>query len=244
MNISGSGRIAAGEYNEKILISGSGRICGNVRCTALFCSGAVKADGSVECAEKVGASGSCHIEENLTAKNISASGSMKVGGNMTAEESVKISGSLNCGGSIKGMLISCSGSVLVDGEMAAEEIRISGRIKCDGLMNAEKIDIDLGGSGIKGSVGSIGGSEIRIYNSRAGKSVKRMPLLKKIFGRGASLCVGEAIEGDIVALEQVIVPKVVGRIVAVGDGCEINLVQYTEKIEISPNAKVERYEKI
>ena len=47
MNISGSGHIAAGEYNEKISVSGSGKIDGNIRCNALVCSGAVKAQGRI-----------------------------------------------------------------------------------------------------------------------------------------------------------------------------------------------------
>ncbi len=243
MNISGSGSIAAGEYNESIKVSGSGKINGNVRCISLSCSGTVKAAGAVECNEKVGVSGYCHIENDLNAQNVSASGSIKVGGNISARESVKISGSLNCGGSIKGAIISCGGSVVVGGEMAAEEIRISGRINCEGLMNAEKIDIDLGGAGSTSKVGAIGGSEIRIYNSRVG-SGKRLPWLNKLLADKDNLCVNELIEGDVVAIEHVIVPKVVGRIVAVGDGCEIDLIQYSEEIEIHPKAKVEKYEKI
>ena len=244
MNISGSGKIAAGDYNESIKVSGSGRLEGNIRCVALSCSGSVKGDGSVDCTEDVRVSGSCHIEENLIAKNISASGAIKIGGNMKAAETVKISGSLNCGGSVKGANISCSGSVVVGGEMSAEEIGISGRINCEGLMNAEKIEIDMSGASVTSAVGSMGGSEIKVLNSKGGKAISRMPLLKHIVGGSGSLTVKELIEGDVVALEYTTVPKVVGRIVAIGDGCEIDLVQYSEEIEIHPKAKVEKYEKI
>ena len=244
MNISGSGSIAAGEYNESIKVSGSGRLKGNVRCISLSCSGAVRADGSVTCSEKVGVSGSCHIENGLNAQNMSASGSIKVGGNINADESVKISGSLNCGGSVRCVSLSCSGSMSVGGEIAAKEVRVTGRIKCDGLLNAEKIDIDLGGASVTSAVGSMGGSEIKVLNSKGGKAISRMPLLKHIVGGSGSLTVKELIEGDVVALEYTTVPKVVGRIVAIGAGCEIDLVQYSEEIEIHPKAKVEKYEKI
>ena len=53
-----------------------------------------------------------------------------------------------------------------------------------------------------------------------------------------------AIEADTIALENVKTPRVSGRIVAIGEDCEIDLVQYSEEIEISPKAKVGRTEKI
>ncbi len=54
MNISGSGHIPAGEYNEKVSISGSGKIDGNLRCLGLSCAGSVHGCGEIECAEDVG----------------------------------------------------------------------------------------------------------------------------------------------------------------------------------------------
>jgi hypothetical protein len=102
----------------------------------------------------------------------------------------------------------------------------------------------MGGAGITSHIGAIGGSEIRIYNSRYGNNGKRLPLIKRLLGGNGNLCVGELIEGDVVALECVVAPKVVGRVVAIGDGCEIDLVQYSEEIEISDKAKVGRCEKI
>ena len=53
-----------------------------------------------------------------------------------------------------------------------------------------------------------------------------------------------SVEGDDIALEGVTAPRVSGRVVAIGEGCEIDLVQYSEQVEISPEAKVGRTEKI
>ena len=246
MNISGSGRIAAGEYNEKISVSGSGRLDGNIRCIALSCSGSIKGAGSVECAEDVKVSGSCHIEQCLVAENLSASGSLKVGGDINADREIKASGSIKVGGSIKCTTLNCSGGIDAGKEIEAEEIRISGGIQCAGLMNAEKIDIAFGGFGSSSRIGSIGGSEIKIHNEqKGGTKLARMPLLSKLVGAGSGvLTVEELIEGDVVAVEYVKTPKVVGRVVAVGEGCEIDLVQYSEEIEVHPDAKVKTCEKI
>lgn len=245
MNISGSGRIAAGEYNEKISVSGSGRLDGNIRCIALSCSGSVRGEGSVSCAEEVRASGSCNVARDLAAKSVSASGSLNVGGNIFVEREIRSSGSTSCGGSIKCGTLGSSGSIRVGGEIEAEEIRISGRVICEGLINAERIDISMDGSNTSSRAGSIGGSEIKVYNERRGGKTSRMPLLSKLVGAGGGmLTVDELVEGDVVAIECVKTPKVVGRVVAIGAGCDVALVQYSEEIEIHPDAKVGKYEKI
>lgn len=243
MNISGSGSIAAGEYNEKISVSGSGRLNGDIRCVALSCSGAVKGLGSITCTESLSTSGGCHFEKDVHAKRISVSGSCKVGGDIVAEEAVKTSGSLACDGRLTCATLASSGSLSVGGDIEAEEVRTSGLIRCGGLLNAEKIDLYP-----SGKVGSIGGSEIRVHadGRMSEHKIMRMPLLSKLVGshHGNHLTVEELVEGDVVALEYVTVPKVVGRVVAIGEECVIDLVQYSEEIEIHPKATVEKIEKI
>lgn len=244
MNISGSGRVSAGEHNEKISISGSGKIDGNIRCIALHCSGSVKGEGNIVCAEDVRVSGSAHFDKSVSADIISVSGSVKVGGGVNAKTAIKISGSFGCGGSLKAALLSCSGSVDIGGEAEADEIRISGRINCAGLLNAEKVEIRMDGFNVNSKIGSIGGSEIKIHNDRKGEKISRMPLLSKLVGSGGKVIVDELVEGDIVAVECVKAPRVVGRVVAIGADCEIDLVQYSEEIEIHPDAKIGKYEKV
>lgn len=244
MNISGSGRVSAGEHNEKISISGSGKIDGNIRCIALHCSGSVKGEGNIVCAEDVRVSGSAHFDKSVSADIISVSGSVKVGGGVNAKTAIKISGSFGCGESLRAALLSCSGSVDIGGEAEADEIRISGRINCAGLLNAEKVSIRMDGFNVNSKIGSIGGSEIKIHNDRKGEKISRMPLLSKLVGSGGKVIVDELVEGDIVAVECVKAPRVVGRVVAIGADCEIDLVQYSEEIEIHPDAKIGKYEKV
>ena len=245
MNISGSGHIAAGEYNDKISVSGSGKLDGNIRCVALSCSGSVKGEGSIECKENITVSGSCHFKMSLAADSVSVSGSVKVGEDIIAKKAVKVSGGLDCGGRIRCSLLRCSGGISIGMDAEADEIRISGRVTCAGLLNAEKIDISIDGTGSSSRVGAIGGSEIRIHNDRNTRRSPRMPLLSQLVGGdGGTFTVDELIEGDVIAVECVKAPKVVGRVVAIGAGCDIEFVQYSEEIEIHPDAKVARYEKI
>ena len=77
------------------------------------------------------------------------------------------------------------------------------------------------------------------------KAVIKLPLFSALARRAsAGVSVVTSIEGDEIALEGVSCPRVTGRIVAIERGCNIELVQYSETVEISPDAKVGRTEKI
>ena len=245
MHISGSGHIPAGEYNDKISVSGSGRLDGHVRCTAFSASGSAHCAGDLECTEDIRVSGSAHIDGNVTANAVSVSGSAHFGGDLTAKETVRIAGSGSVGGDVKCGVLHCAGSIKVEKGIEAEEFRSAGSLRCGGLVNAETVEISLD-THASSSVGSIGGGEIRIYRKHQGKPPKRRgALLSRLLGgAGAYLTVSELIEGDVVALECVQAPTVVGRVVAIGAGCEIDLVQYSEEVEIDPDAKVGRCEKV
>ena len=239
IRISGSGSFAPGEY-ENIRISGSGRFSGLVRCSSYHVSGSSSGD-ALECANEIKVSGSSKFSQNVKAGTFSVSGSFSVGGNLTVKEKLSCSGSVKCGGNIKSTAISSSGSLSSEGDVEAETVKISGKLNCEGLLNAEDINIDSDGGM---TIGSIGGSNIIICDSKNAKKAIRLPLFSSLVNKVVGVHVKNSIEGDTVAIENVKAPRVSGRVVAVGDGCEIELLQYSEKLEVSPNAKVGRTEKI
>lgn len=177
-------------------------------------------------------------------ENISIQGNGKCTGSLVCSKDIRACGMFVCEGSVKCSSLLCAGLLDVAGEIEAEQFSMAGLIRCGGLLNAEKIDISLDQS--RSSVGAIGGSEIRVcIDKKTNKKRSRLPLISKLLGReDGALTVKEVIEGDIIALEAVQVPKVVGRIVAIGEECVINYVQYSEEIEIHPSAKVGQWEKI
>lgn len=243
MIIAGSGHISAGDYNEEIKVSGSAKINGNVRCTSFTCSGAVSGEGELNCAENLRCAGSMKIEKGVIAKNLQVSGSMKVCGDCIVENEVRVAGSLKSN-NIKCSKLTASGSIGTDGGIEAETAKIKGMIDCAGLFNAEEIEIAFTKRG-GNSIGSIGGSNIKIYCDDSNSTVNRILLISKLFEKpSARLDVKESIEGDVIFIEKVNAPLVIGRIVEIGENCEIGQVQYSEKIEIHKNAKVEKYEKV
>ena len=239
LKIAGSGQVVSGEY-DAIHISGSGRLNGLVRCTGLHGSGSVHGE-ELDCSGKVSLSGSGSFQKDVKAGEAYFSGSAAIGGSLTVLGKVQASGSLRCDGSIKCGSFECSGSANVAGDVEAETVRVSGALNCDGLLNAEEIHIRTK-NGMK--LGSVGGSSITICCERE-RTRARLPLLSLLTGKQAHGCikVAEGIEGDTVALESVNAPIVSGRVVAIGAGCHVDLVRYSEGIEISSDAVVGRTEK-
>ena len=240
MHISGSGNIPAGEY-EKVSVSGSARLHGLVRCNSFATSGS-SAGESIECSENFKISGSSSFSGNVSAGYIGISGSFSCGGELISSGKIICSGGAKCEKSIKCDELAVSGSIKIGEDVEAEKIKIDGIINCSGLLNAEDIEIKFD----KGmDIGSIGGSKIIIIKEPKRKFGERLPLLSSLVKKiNGNVHVEGSIEGDEIALEGVTSPRVTGRIVAVERGCDIDLVQYSETVEISPDAKVGRTEKI
>ncbi len=240
MRISGSGKVPAGEYN-KVSISGSGALVGRVRCVAFSSSGASHGD-SIECSDTFKVSGASSFSGDVKANYVGVSGSFSCGGDLVVEDKLSIAGSAKCKGNVKGNQLSIAGALKVGGDVEGEKVRIDGILDCAGLLNAEDIEIKFE-RGME--IGSIGGSKIVIFPQKPLKAVSKLPLfsaLVKHASKGVSVM--NSIEGDEIALEGVTCPRVTGRVVAIEQGCNIDLIQYSENVEISPNAKVGRTEKI
>ena len=256
MRISGDGNIPAGEYDQ-VSVSGSGHLYGLVRCTSFSASGSAKGE-NIECADSFRISGGSSFSGNVSANSIHVSGSFSCDGNVCAKEKLAVSGSMKCAKGVKCGQISVSGSLKctenvkcdqlsvsgglrADADIEAEHAQISGSVDCAGLLNADTLEIKIGGGM---NIGSIGGSDIVIMLNEGRSITLRLPLFSSLIKKSGKVCVESSIEGDNIALEYTVCPRVTGRVVAVGKGCEIDLLQYSEAFEISPEAKVGRTEKI
>lgn len=239
MKISGSGSIPAGEY-ELIKISGSGSIDGNVKCTELHVSGSANASGTVECSGEIHISGACDFDKDILTKSLHVSGATNCDGNVTASDNVHLSGGVNVDGSLRCGALDASGGLNVDGDIEAETASIHGNLACGGLLNAESIEINTRDGCI---IGSIGGSKILIkYKKR--RFFKNLITISFNDKQVRGVEVEQSIEGDEIDVEQVTCPRVSGRCVILGEGCDIELLQYSETYEIHEKAKVGKIEKI
>lgn len=243
MNIAGSGQIAPGEY-DTIRVSGSGQLGDAVRCENLYTSGAVSGK-TVICNNELHTAGSCRFSGTVTAGSVAFSGGSHVDGDLVATEKIVIAGGNCVGGDIRCKQLQIAGKSEVGGDVEAETAKIRGIIYCAGLINAEEVEIEYEETS---EVGSIGGSKILIYKRHGSEKKKkfRLPLFSRLVKKVADgvVQVKTSVEGDEIALEGVKTPRVSGRVVAIGAGCEIDLVQYSEQVEISPEATVGKMEMV
>lgn len=239
MKISGSGSIPAGEY-DTIKISGSGTIEGSVKCTDLHVSGSANASSTVECTGEIHVSGACSFDKDIITKSLHVSGAINCDGNLTATDRMYLSGGLNIDGDMKCGTLEAHGGLNVGGDIEAETASVHGNLGCAGLLNAESIEIDTRDGCL---IGSIGGSKIVIrYKKR--KFFKNLITISFNDKQVRGIEVEQSIEGDEIDIESVTCPRVSGRTVKIGEGCEIELLQYRESYEIHEKAKVGRIEKI
>lgn len=222
MSISGAGRIAPGEY-ENIRISGSGKLCGLVRCASLHTAGACSGE-SLDCSGQTKTAGSCSFSGDVFSDRLHCSGSF------------------SCGGNVRANTLSVCGAANVKGDISAEAATVIGAISCKGLLNAETIRVNSNGFS---HIGAIGGSDVQIRPEHSSSMLLRVPLLSRLFReKWQTIRIETHIEADIIELINVTAPRVSGRVVTVGEGCQIDLVQYSGELTLSPNAKVGRTEKI
>ena len=178
--------------------------------------------------EKIKLSGSGQLYGKVRCVIFKASGSSK-GESIECAETFKVSGSTYFSENIKAKELRIFGSLKVDGDVEAEYAKIVGGFHCKGLLNAENITLQ---ADTVMSVGSIGGSNI--FTKRKAVS----------FTMGRRAVVETCIEGDNLNLSYVTCPRVTGRVVVIGKGCKIELVQYSEEIKIHRKAKIGKVEKI
>ncbi len=239
MKISGAGTVPAGEY-DVIKISGSGNIGGKVKCTELHISGSASADDSVECTGEIHISGACNFDGDIVTRSLHVSGGFNCDGSITAIDNAHFSGGINVDGSLKCGTLEVHGGLNVDEDIEAEIASIHGSINCDGLLNAETLEINTKDGCV---IGSIGGSRIITrYNPR--KFFKNLITIHIKDKRVNGIEVQQSVEGDEIDIEYVTCPRVSGRTVKIGEGCEIELLQYSERYEIHEKAKVGKIEKI
>ena len=218
-SFAGAGTVPGGEY-DNVSVSGSGKGTGDIRCKNFKASGSFGGTYNLYCSEELKVAGAFKCGGNIKAGYVNASGAFKCEKSLNAEK-IKISGAVGVGNDIEG-----------------DTVNINGSLNCGGLVNAENFNLEHDGFS---NIGSIGGSNIQIKSSGSRTTFKLINLFRKNseFGR---VTVEESIEGDVVTLEYVDAPKVVGRVVVIGKGCNIGSVIYSESAEISPDAKVKNCE--
>jgi cytoskeletal protein CcmA (bactofilin family) len=236
VSISGSGRISGGEY-EQVRISGSGRVEGDVAAHEIRVSGAGRFQGTVK-AKEITVSGSGKFTGRVEADVLVTSGSCGIEGDAEVKE-LRSSGAQRIGGSFRGHYVRASGVLHVARDLEADVFTSSGKFEIGGLLSADRVEVKLVGDS---RVREIGGENIDIRAS-SGFSFGFSLTRGLRFGSGiGTLTVGE-IEGDQIHVEATTAEVVRGKTVHIGPGCRIGRVEYTDSLDVHPEAEVKERSK-
>jgi len=258
VTVAGSGRIEGDVDANLIKTAGSCRIDGDVKTRELKTAGSCRVSGDVR-AERMKTAGSCAIEGDVHADEVKIAGTQTIEGSLKAKE-ITSAGSLKVAEDVEAEKFLSRGGFEIGGLLSAEEIKIE--------LGGGKVT-EIGGTRIE--VRRRGGAfwgwrrapRVHIHLERGpedlsetlesifeelghiGEEVERAVGLGQAFGwsRGSGYLEADTIEGDEIFLENTRARVVRGKKVQIGEGCEIELIEYSESLEIAPGAQVKEQKK-
>lgn len=236
LKIFGVGSASGGEYNE-VSINGTGDIEGNVISTKFNLNGEGSVNGSVKTQEG-SVIGTTTIKGTLEADRFKLFGTARVVGNAAVKD-FTIDGTVTIQGGVKSETLALRGTTTIHGDCNAEKFECKGSFTIDGLLNAGKIDITLYGSA---RAREIGGENVRV-RKETGPFANVVNAILQKFDRQQVL-LADTIEGDEVVLEYTKARIVRGNYVRLGQGCEVDLVEYKGTLDQAPGAIVKEAKKV
>lgn len=177
----------------------------------------------------------------IRCKNFKCDGKFSGVSDIDCKKELKLSGVFSAQSDVKASKLRASGKMDVKGNLRADKARITGMIINDGGIDVDDLHIDIA-TGMCSEVKNIKGKEIQIERKLRNPFIT---LFKKIVkSKAGVITVAEAIEGENIKLEYTIAKRVTGRRINIGKGCQIELVQYSDSVEVSPKATVRTKEQI
>ena len=222
LKIYGSGSSSGGIYS-KIRVMGEGRISGDTECFIAKTFGSSVFDQDIQ-ADEFTVYGTSIVRGKLLAKQIKIYGDADF--NDSDAEELNVWGNLDIFGTHTGEKVNTKGNLTIKGNCEVDQFLSKGMFTVLGLLSADVIDIGLK-FGIS-KVQEMGGERINVRKDISLFSHKRNPLL-----------VADTIEGDDIFLENTKAKIVRGNHVHIGQGCEIDSVEYFQTYKVSRGANVQ-----
>lgn len=241
IKIVGDNSSSGGLFNS-VSVVGNGILNSTVDCINIKVVGNCTINGDLK-AVSGSIVGDINIKGNLSAEMFKVAGNMTVDYN-TSIKNLTIYGNTTIKGNISSEKIDVNGYFTVEGNCNSELFTSKSIVmKLNGLLNADDIDIQIYG---RSAVREIGGEKIMI---KAGSEsiFKRFKLIKSMLSPH-DMCKGnltsDVIEGDEIYLEYTTAKAVRGKNVTIGQGCNIELVEYVNSYNQHNDSVVRENKKI
>jgi cytoskeletal protein CcmA (bactofilin family) len=238
LKINGTGNTSGGKFND-VVINGVGNIDGDIECVSFKSNGVSNIKGNMK-ARSAKVNGSSSMKGDINSDEFKINGTAEIHGNIRSKDS-RVHGALKVTGNITSDIVDLHGGLNVSGDCNAEDFSSNGGFSVVGLLNADRINIKLHGPC---SAKEIGGENIVV---KLGNEFAIKKFIKSIFpswNLGKRLT-SDIIEGDDIELEGTKAKIVRGNNIIIGEGCEIDLVEYRKSYNLqSKNSTVKENKKI
>lgn len=262
VTVAGSGRIEGDVDANLIKTAGSCRVDGDVKTKELKTAGSCRVAGDVR-AELIKTAGSCVIQGDVQADEVKIAGTQTVEGSLRAKE-ITSAGSLKVTEDVEAEKFLSRGGFEIGGLLSAEEIKIElggGRVS---EIGGTRLEVRRRGRSFWGW------RRVPHVHISSERERVRVRMLEDIFeeigrigeeveravgeglgyafgwaeGRGSGYLEADTIEADEIFLENTKARVVRGKKIQIGEGCEIESVEYSESLEIAPGAQVKEQKKV
>ncbi len=155
-------------------------------------------------------------------------------------EELHLTGTLRVGGPLDVRRLHVTGDMTVEGSLQADHAHIRGQVTVRGNLEAEHLDL-RGGASVDGLL-SAEELLLRLYGPVRAQEIGggRVVIREgwRWFRHAGFLAAAEVVEGDELHVEKVKARTVRGRRVEIGPDSEIDRVEYTVHLQVSPRARV------
>lgn len=218
-----SGKITSpGGVYKRVQLDGEVTIDGDLDCLEIKVNGRLNETGSLK-SNTAKINGAAVVNGDVESDDININGELKVDGGMSVNK-VESNGKLVVKGKISSEELVIKGELKVKGNCEAETLDLKGAFNIEETLNAGEIDVKLYGPS---ETKEIGGGRIHIQKGGGDNTI--IKLLATVFNPLNSYKTNlkvDTIEGDDIYLEHTTAKVVRGNTVKIGDGCEIDLVEY------------------
>jgi len=222
-----------GGVYKRVNFEGEVTIDGDLDCLEIKVNGILNEKGSLKLnTGKI--NGYAAVNGNMEANDININGELKVDGNISVKKIVS-NGKLVSKGEISSEEMDINGELKVNGNCEAETFNLKGVFNIEETLNADDITVNLYGPS---ETKEIGGSKIHVQKGGDNKLMEILTAILSPLNFYKAHLKADTIEGDDVYLEHTTAQVVRGNTVSIGDGCEIDLVEYRTDFKKTQGASV------
>jgi len=222
-----------GGVYKRVNFEGEVTIDGDLDCLEIKVNGILNEKGSLKLnTGKI--NGYAAVNGNMEANDININGELKVDGNISVKKIVS-NGKLVSKGEISSEEMDINGELKVNGNCEAETFNLKGVFNIEETLNADDITVKLYGPS---ETKEIGGSKIHVQKGGDNKLMEILTAILSPLNFYKAHLKADTIEGDDVYLEHTTAQVVRGNTVSIGDGCEIDLVEYRTDFKKTQGASV------